>query len=87
MHLGTDKQVEKYMPLIKSFQISGAYAQTELGHGSDVQNLETTAYYDKTTEEFIINSPTVTATKWWIGDLGIVATHVILHAILYLDKK
>lgn len=38
-HLGTEKQVEKWEPLIKSFAISGTYAQTEIGHGSDVQNL------------------------------------------------
>lgn len=50
-------------------EIIGCYAQTELGHGSDVQNLETTAVYDKNTEEFILNTPTVSATKWWIGDL------------------
>jgi len=40
-----------------------------LGHGTDVQSLETTATYDKDKEEFVINSPTITATKWWIGDL------------------
>ena len=28
---------------------------TETGHGSDVQNLETTAIYDQDTEEFVIN--------------------------------
>lgn len=29
-----------------SYEIIGCYCQTELGHGSDVQNLETVAEYD-----------------------------------------
>ena len=44
-------------------QIIGCYAQTELGHGSNVQGLETTATFDPQTDEFIINSPTLTSSK------------------------
>jgi len=38
--------------------------------GSNVQGLETTATYDKTTQEFVIHSPVLTSSKWWIGSLG-----------------
>ncbi|CEG44941.1 acyl-dehydrogenase oxidase [Plasmopara halstedii] len=82
---GTDEQRAKWLPLAKSFKIFGAYAQTELGHGSNVQGLETVATYDKATHEFIINSPTLTSQKWWPGGLGKTATHAIVHARLYLD--
>lgn len=34
------------MPLVKNFRIMGCYAQTEMGHGSDVAGLETTATFD-----------------------------------------
>lgn len=44
-------------------RILAAYAQTEMGHGSDVQNLETTATFDKNTDEFVIHTPSVSATK------------------------
>jgi hypothetical protein len=37
------------------------------GHGTFVRGLETTATYDKTTQEFIINTPTLTAIKFWPG--------------------
>ena len=56
--------------------------QTELGHGSFVRGLETTATYDPTTQEFVLNTPTLTATKWWPGSLGRHATHCVLMAKL-----
>lgn len=40
-------------------KIIGSYAQTELGHGSNVRGLQTTATYDKETQEFILNTPTL----------------------------
>ena len=68
------------MPLVKNFKIMGCYAQTELGHGSDVQSLETTATFDEKTDEFIIHTPTLKAAKWWPGDLGQFSTHAIVFA-------
>ena len=52
-------------------KIMGCYAQTELGHGSNVQGLETTATFDKETDEFIIHTPNIKATKFWPGGLGV----------------
>jgi hypothetical protein len=51
--------------LAQTFQIIGCYAQTEMGHGSNVRGLETTATYDKATQEFVLHSPTLTSTKWY----------------------
>ena len=75
------------MPLISKHKILGCYAQTELGHGSDVSRLETTATLDKTTDEFIINSPTITSTKFWPGDLGKFSTHAVVFARLIIDEN
>lgn len=86
-NLGTDRQIEKWVQQAQNFNIIGCYAQTELGHGSDVQSLETVAVYDPKTEEFVLNSPTITSTKWWIGDLGVFATHCATHANLIIDNK
>jgi len=49
--------------------------------------LETTATYDKDTEEFIVNSPTQTSYKWWPGDLGKFSTDTALSARLLIDGK
>lgn len=37
-----------FNPALKG-EIIGCYAQTELGHGSDIQNLKVCATYDETT--------------------------------------
>ena len=50
-----------------NMEIIGTYAQTELGHGTFIRGLETTATYDGKTQEFVLNTPTLTAFKWWPG--------------------
>ncbi|KAL2803598.1 peroxisomal acyl-coenzyme A oxidase 2 [Daubentonia madagascariensis] len=80
--LGSDEQIAKWEPLCKTCQIITTYAQTELGHGTYLRGLETEATYDATTQEFVIHSPTITATKWWPGDLGRSATHALVLAQL-----
>ncbi|EGR34637.1 hypothetical protein IMG5_005310 [Ichthyophthirius multifiliis] len=86
-HLSSEKQCKQWLPDIYSYKIIGCYCQTELGHGSDVQSLETTATYDETTQQFIINSPTVSSTKWWVGELGIWCTHAAVFAQLIIKGK
>lgn len=62
--------------------IIGCYAQTELGHGSNIKRLETLAVFDN--GNFIMHSPTITATKYWPGTLGRTATHAMVIARLLL---
>lgn len=66
-NLGTERHSELVKDLIE-LRALGCFAMTERGHGSDVQSLETTATYDPDTQEFIINSPTASAEKWFIGN-------------------
>ncbi|KAF3324707.1 peroxisomal acyl-coenzyme A oxidase 1-like isoform X1 [Carex littledalei] len=84
---GTEEQQQKWLPLAYKMQIIGCYAQTELGHGSNVQGLETTATFDPNTDEFIIHSPTLTSSKWWPGGLGKVSTHAVVYARLITEGK
>ena len=41
-----------------------------MGHGSNVRGLETTATYVAASDEWDVHTPTLTATKWWPGNLG-----------------
>lgn len=65
----------------------GCFGMTELGHGSNVAGLETTATFDEKSDEFIINTPTLTATKWWIGGAAHTASHCIVFAQLWVKGK
>ncbi|NXC16136.1 ACOX2 oxidase, partial [Corythaeola cristata] len=85
--LGSDKQVAKWIPLATQYQLIGSYTQTELGHGTYLQGLETTAVFDITTQEFILNTPKISAMKWWPGDMGRSATHTLVFAQLYIHGK
>ncbi|XP_074268985.1 peroxisomal acyl-coenzyme A oxidase 1 isoform X1 [Silene latifolia] len=84
---GTDEQQQKWLPLAYRMQIIGCYAQTELGHGSNVQGLETTATFDPEADEFVVHSPTLTSSKWWPGGLGKVSTHALVYARLIVDGQ
>ena len=64
---GTDEQQAEWVARARNLNIIGTYAQTELGHGTFVRGLETTATYDERTQEFVLNSPTLSSYKWWPG--------------------
>jgi acyl-CoA oxidase len=35
--------------------------------------------FDEKSDEFIINSPTIGSTKYWIGDLGVMANYSLVY--------
>ena len=83
----SDEQKAIWIPKAERFEIFGSYSQTELGHGSNVRGIETTATFDKDKDEFIINSPTISSTKYWIGTTGVWATHSIVVARLIIEGE
>ena len=79
---GSPEQQDKWMPLATNYKIIGCYAQTEMGHGTYLRGLETTATFDPVKQEFDLHSPTLTSIKWWPGTMGVNATHAIVAARL-----
>mmetsp|Transcript_120869 Transcript_120869/g.277150 ORF Transcript_120869/g.277150 Transcript_120869/m.277150 type:complete len:670 (-) Transcript_120869:105-2114(-) len=82
----SEEQQKMWLERAQEGRFFGAYAQTELGHGSNVRGLETVATFDRETDEFVIHSPTLTSLKWW--PTGMYAcTHGVVMAQLVIDGK
>ncbi|KAF2086005.1 acyl-CoA oxidase [Saccharata proteae CBS 121410] len=84
---GTPEQHELFYKKAANYEYIGCYAQTELGHGSNVRGLETTATWNPEDKTFIIHSPHLTASKWWIGSLGRTANWAVVMAQLIINGK
>ncbi|TMW65984.1 hypothetical protein Poli38472_003749 [Pythium oligandrum] len=84
---GDKEQHDEWLVPLMTLQIFGCFAMTELGHGSHTRGLETTATFDPETDEFVIHTPTDTATKWWIGAAGETATHTVCFAQLVINGE
>nr|XP_056712824.1 peroxisomal acyl-coenzyme A oxidase 1 isoform X2 [Euleptes europaea] len=83
----TQEQQDRFFMPAWNLEIIGTYSQTEMGHGTHLRGLETTATYDPATQEFILNSPTVTSIKWWPGGLGKTSNHAIVLAQLHTQGQ
>ena len=69
--LGTEIHHKKYLRDAGSLELAGCFAMTELGHGSNVNDIETIALYDRETEEFILHTPSESARKDYIGNAAL----------------
>ena len=86
LHSGTEEQINKWVTKANKLEIIGCFGMTELGHSSHLQGIETTATFDVDSDEFIINSPTETSTKVWIGLSSQTATHIIMFAKMIINQ-
>lgn len=66
--LGNEEQHQRWLPGVLSLELPGVYAMTEIGHGSDVGNVDTTATYIPEDDEFEIHTPFRAAWKEFLGN-------------------
>ncbi len=86
-HLGTAVHHERYLARIASLELPGCFAMTETGHGSNVQQLETTATYDAEAGEFVIDTPLERARKEYIGNAARDGQMAAVFAQLIVDGE
>lgn len=84
--LGNEEQKAELLPLINADKIKGCVAMTEVGHGSNVKKLQTTATFDIESDGFYLHSPDFMAAKCWVGNLGSASTHATVYAQLNLPR-
>ncbi|MBP1327175.1 acyl-CoA oxidase [Leucobacter exalbidus] len=82
LHLGTRAHHEAWLPDVISLKLPGAFAMTEIGHGSDVASIGTTATYDEATEEFEIHTPFAGAWKEFLGNAALHGQAAVVFAQL-----
>ena len=87
LNLGTACHHEKYLRQVGTLALPGCFAMTELGHGSNVRDIETVARYDRETREFIIHTPTESARKDYIGNAARHGRMATVFAQLEIDDE
>lgn len=87
LQLGTRKHHDRLLRDIGSLELPGCYAMTEIGHGSNVRDLETRATYDPDVDGFRIHTPHEGAGKEWIGNAALHGRMATVFAQLEVDGE
>jgi acyl-CoA oxidase len=84
--LGTERH-RHLLPKIDSMEAIGCFGLTELGYGNNAVEMETTATWDPKTREWIINSPSVLAQKYWITNGSVHSKWVVVFAQTHINGR
>lgn len=87
LNVGSKEQVDKWIDDMQHLRMRGAFCLTELGHGSNARDIETQAIWDEKEGCFVINTPSDSAQKYWIGNLAQHCTHALVFAQLRMQNK
>lgn len=83
LKLGTKRHHDLLLKGIDTLDDVGCFGLTELGYGNNAVEMETTAIYDKETQEFVINTPNTVAQKYWITNGAVHAKWAVVFSQLH----
>jgi len=84
--LSTERH-QHYFDKIDDLSTFGCFCLTELGYGNNAVEMETTVTYDKTAAEFVVNTPSVLAQKYWISNGFKHANHALVFGQTIVEGK
>jgi acyl-CoA oxidase len=87
LNLGSEIHHQKYLRDAATLDLPGCFAMTELGHGSNVRDIETNAKFDRTSGGFIIHTPSESARKEYIGNAAKHGRVAIVFAQLEIEGE
>jgi acyl-CoA oxidase len=83
--LGTTRHHDRYLAQVGSLALPGCFAMTETAHGSNVRDLETSAIYDRATDELVVSTPHDLARKDYIGNAAAHGRLAVVFARLVVE--
>jgi acyl-CoA oxidase len=87
LQLGTEKHHTRYLSDIGRLALPGCYGMTEIGHGSNVREIETRATWDPEIDGFWIHTPHEGAGKEWIGNAALHGRMATVFAQLHVGDE
>ncbi|HSH75385.1 MAG TPA: acyl-CoA dehydrogenase, partial [Longimicrobiales bacterium] len=84
LQLGSERHHEQHLRAIATLELPGCYAMTEVDHGSNVRGLETTATYERSTDELVVHTPHPGAGKHYIGNAAAHGLMAVVFARLFV---
>ena len=87
LNLGNNDLHSQYLKEIDSLESIGCFGLTELGYGNNAAEMQTTATYDEKEKEFILNTPSSLARKYWITNGALHAHFCIVFARLIIKDN
>lgn len=87
LKLGTKAHHDAMLDGIDRLNPTGCFALTELGFGNNAVEMQTSATLDLDRDEFVIQTPTTLAQKYWITNSAVDAKWAVVFAQLIIRGK
>ena len=85
--LGSEAQKRALLPKVASLETPGCFAMSEVGHGSNVADLETVVRWQPEQKNFVLHTPGESARKDWAGNAALHARMATVFAQLEVGSE